>query len=77
MLLNVEQPGGDLRLCERSIQLSFFLALYIHIPHAVRTLSYSFARALSLLSQGYFGKECFIKLAPFAVVIGVGVASGH
>jgi hypothetical protein len=23
---------------------------------------------------GYFGKECFVKLAPFAVVLGVGLA---
>ena len=27
--------------------------------------------------QGYFGKECFIKLAPFAVVIGVGLVTGN
>ena len=34
------------------------------------------SRVLSLL-QGYFGKECFIKLAPFAVVIGVGLVTGN
>ena len=30
----------------------------------------------AIFLYGYFGKECFIKLAPFAVVIGVGIATG-
>ena len=32
---------------------------------------------MPFFSQGYFGKECFIKLAPFAVVIGVGLVTGN
>ena len=31
----------------------------------------------AIFVYGYFGKECFIKLAPFAALIGVSAATGN
>ena len=31
----------------------------------------------AIFVYGYFGKECFIKLAPFTVVILVGLVNGN
>ena len=31
----------------------------------------------AIFLYGYFGKECFVKLAPFALVIAVGIARGY
>ena len=66
VLLNVVVAGGDLRLC--APRHTLFLLL------AEMALLYLLT---CLFSQGYFGKECFIKLAPFAVVIGVGLVTGN
>ena len=31
----------------------------------------------AIFLYGYFGKECFIKLAPFALVLAVGIVKGY
>ena len=58
-------------------------AIFVYVRRGTRFFYRSPEMALLYLltrlffPQGYFGKECFIKLAPFAVVIGVGLVTGN
>ena len=68
MLLTELVAGGDFRCALSSYIIPFLPQIVSAANHCHIVISAVY---------GYFGKECFIKLAPFALVVGVGIATGR